>query len=116
METTVYHNRRCSKSRQTVEILERQGIEFNTVEYLKSPPDLQTLTAIAAKLDRPVADMVRADEPQWVALGLDLAQLDDAMILEALARCPKALQRPIVIHGSDARIGRPPEAVLDLFS
>ena len=115
MKTTVYHNPRCSKSRQTLELLERKGLEFDTVEYLKSPPDVQTLADIAAKLDRPAAELVRAAEPEWKALGLDLPSLDDAAIVEALANCPKALQRPIVIRGPGARIGRPPEAVLELF-
>lgn len=115
MAVTIYHNPRCSKSRQTLALLEERGIKPQVVEYLKSPPDRATLTALLRKLGQPVNALVRRKEPEFSALGLDAPGVTDEQLLDAIATHPKLLERPIVVAGRKARIGRPPEAVLEIL-
>ena len=115
METRIYHNPRCSKSRATLALLETEGIAVEVIEYLKTPPDLETLEALLARLGCPAADIVRSNEAEFAATGLS-KDADDAALLRAIVEYPKLLERPIVVHGEKARIGRPPEAVLELFA
>jgi arsenate reductase len=114
LETQIYHNPRCSKSRATLALLEAGNIDFEVIEYLKTPPDLTTLEGLLARLGCSAADIVRFNEAEFAATGLE-KDADDAALLQAIADYPKLLQRPIVVHGEHARIGRPPEAVLELF-
>jgi len=117
-DITIYHNPRCSKSRDTLAIVEtlaaERGATLAVVEYLKTPPTLAQLQELQRQLGLPAKDMVRDGEEEFAALGL--AGADDARLLEAVAEHPKLLQRPIVAWRGRAAIGRPPENVKALFS
>jgi len=115
MDIVVYHNPRCSKSRATLELLESRGLQARIVRYLDIPPEAATLAAIAAVLDRPAREMLRTGEQAWTELGLDPDTLTDSRLFELLAENPTLLQRPIVVANGQARIGRPPEAVLEII-
>lgn len=115
MAVTIYHNPRCSKSRQTLALLEARGIKPRVIEYLKTPPDEATLRALLRKLDLPASALVRRKEEEFKALGLDAPGTSEDAILAAMARHPKLIERPIVVAGRKARLGRPPEAVLDIL-
>lgn len=111
----IYHNPRCSKSRQTLSLLQDNGIEPEVIEYLKQPPSVddlkQLLTALGFSSAR---ELMRSKEEAYKAN--DLAnQHDEEKLLEAMHNHPKLIERPIVVSGSQARLGRPPEAVMDLF-
>lgn len=113
MRARIYHNPRCSKSRATLALLEERGVEIDVVEYLKTPPDRKELETLARKLGGDVSAMVRRDEPEYrAALGDETPSADQ--LLDLLAEQPKLLQRPIVVVGNEARIGRPPERVLEI--
>lgn len=115
MATRIYHNPRCSKSRATLALLAEHGIDHEVVEYLQTPPARTELAQLLALLDCRAAEIVRFNEAEWKLTGLS-RDADDAALLDAIAEYPKLLQRPIVVHGDAARIGRPPEAVLELFA
>lgn len=114
---TIYHNPRCSKSRETLalaqEIARRDNLVLNIVEYLKTPPTLPELTALHTQLGTGVREMLRDNEEEYASLNL--ASADDAALLAAIASHPKLLQRPIVSYRGRAAVGRPPERVLALF-
>lgn len=113
---TIYHNPRCSKSRATLELLEQQGIEPQIIEYMKDPPDVETLHKILGLLDLSARDLLRSNEQVFKDAGLDDEDLNEDEILDALSQCPTLLQRPIVIvDDNKAAIGRPPESVLDIL-
>ncbi|NNF40633.1 MAG: arsenate reductase (glutaredoxin) [Woeseiaceae bacterium] len=117
MALTIYHNPRCSKSRQTLKIIRDAGVEPLVVLYLQDPPDAAAILDIAAMLGTPVADLLRRGESAFREAA-DLPDLDDSAALSRwLAAHPIVLQRPIVIDGDsgDAIIGRPPENVLSLL-
>lgn len=114
MGITIYHNPRCSKSRASLALLEERGLKPEIVEYLKTPPDRETLTALLAALDMKPVELVRQGEQAWRDSGLDDAA-DDAAILALMLREPVVIERPIVISGTRAVIGRPPENVLALL-
>ncbi len=109
----IYHNSRCSKCRGALEILEEKGITPRIVDYLKAPPTEAELKALLRKLGLKARDIVRAKEPKFAELKLDLE--DEAALLKAIARHPELLERPIVVHGDKAVLGRPPENVLGLL-
>ena len=109
MAVRIYHNPRCSKSRQTLELLKAKGIVPEVVEYLKTPLDASALKALNAKLGVSVRAMMRTKEAPYKDLGL--ATADDTALLAATAAHPILLERPIVENGPKAAIGRPPEAV-----
>lgn len=112
MDLTIYHNPRCSKSRQTLARIEAAGVSPTVVRYLETPPDVATLTGILGKLGSPATDLVRFGEDQAKALGLAASDTrSDAEWLAIVAEHPKLLQRPIVVAGERAVIGRPPENV-----
>jgi arsenate reductase len=112
--TRIYHNPRCSKSRATLALLEERGIEPEIVEYLKTPPDAERLKALLRKLGISAADLIRKNEKEWKEAGL-AADADEDALIELMARHPILIERPIVEVGDRARIGRPPERVLELF-
>jgi arsenate reductase (glutaredoxin) len=114
MKARIYHNPRCSKSRQTLDLLRERGIEPEIVEYLKTPPSKETLRALLGKLHIRAAQLIRSNEPEFKASGLSLDADDDALI-DLMIEHPKLIERPIVEHGRRARLGRPPEQVLELF-
>jgi len=116
---TLYHNPRCSKSRETLALAEaaaeRLGEPLEVVDYLKTPPDLATLTALQAALGLPARAMIRDGEAAYAELNLTDATLTDPQLLAAVAAHPILLQRPVVVRGGRAAIGRPPENVLALL-
>ncbi|WP_376695853.1 arsenate reductase (glutaredoxin) [Wenzhouxiangella sp. EGI_FJ10305] len=115
MSVTIYHNPRCSKSRQTLALIRDRGIEPEIVEYLRQPPAPDELKRIIQQLGIPVRDIIRAGEAEYRELGLSDASLDDESLIESICAHPKLLQRPIVVCGERARVGRPPEAVEEIL-
>ena len=116
MKTTLYHNPRCSKSREALTLLESMGITPQIVEYLKTPPDLATLRELAGQMGGRPADLIRRKEAPFVELELADKLDDDDALLAALGKHPVLLERPIVVHGERAVIARPPEKLRALFS
>lgn len=112
---TMLHNPRCSKSRQTLELLRSRGVEPKIVDYLKVPPSVAELQDILRALGLEARDLLRKNEPPYKELGLMDPSLDEVQLLQAVVEQPILLQRPIVICGKRAVIGRPPENVLDLL-
>lgn len=112
---TIYHNPRCSKSRQTLELLRQHGIEPEIVHYLETPPDAATLQALLRKLGLHARQLLRKGEPEYREAGLDDPSLDDAAIVAAMVRHPRLIERPIVVAGARAALGRPPEQVLEIL-
>jgi arsenate reductase len=115
MELTIFHNPRCSKSRQTLALLEARGLKPQVIEYLATPPDAATLSRLIRMLGVSARDLIRKGEPEYRALGLDDPALDDAALVAAMTEHPRLIERPIVVAGNRARIGRPPETVLELL-
>lgn len=109
----IYHNPRCSKSRQTLELLNEKNAKPEVVEYLTTPPSVAELQDIVQKLSQPAKAILRTKEEEFKALDVDIN--DDKQILEAIATHPKLLERPIVVKGNKAAIGRPPENVLTIL-
>ncbi len=113
---TLIHNPRCSKSRQTLALLEEKGVTPNIIEYLKTPLDEESIRAIFSKLPvNDVVEMVRVKEAEFKEAGLSKTDSSDDALFEAMAAYPKLIERPIVINGDKARIGRPPESVLEII-
>ena len=115
MKAKIYHNPRCSKSRATKELLELKNIEFEVIEYLKTPPNAKTLTRLSAKLSLSAKDFIRTSEPEFKKNGVDPSTLDELALIDLMVKNPKLIERPIVEVEDAARIGRPPERVLELF-
>lgn len=112
----IYHNPRCSKSRETLALLQQQGIEPQVVLYLDTPPDIDTLKTLLQQLGMHSArELMRRGEEIYKTLGLADGNLSEDQLLQAMADHPKLIERPIVIQGNRARIGRPPEAVLEIL-
>lgn len=115
MSVTIYHNPRCSKSRQTLALLEENGVTPEIVLYLENPPSMETLKALVRKLNAPSArEMMRVKEAQYTELSLDSVDAEDTL-LGAIVENPILLERPIVVKGDKAAIGRPPERVLNIL-
>ncbi|MCE0505171.1 arsenate reductase (glutaredoxin) [Roseivivax sp. GX 12232] len=114
MALEFWHNPRCSKSRAALALLEERGVALNLRRYLDTPPDQEELRALAAKLGRPVIEMVRVKEAGFKAAGLTRESGEDALFA-AMAADPKLIERPVLIGQERAAIGRPPEAVLALI-
>lgn len=115
MSVTIYHNPRCSKSRQALQLLREQGIEPQIVEYLKTPPDPQTLEHLLQRLDLEPRQLMRRKETEYRALNLDDAELSRSQLIQAMVDHPKLIERPIVVNGAQVALGRPPEKVLDVL-
>ena len=113
MTLTIYHNPRCSKSRATLALLEENGHEPKIVKYLDNPPSAAALKKIIKALGVAPADLLRKGEEPYKTLGLKDAP--DADIVKAMAERPILIERPIVVSGDKARIGRPPESVLEIL-
>ena len=114
-DITIYHNPRCSKSRQTLALLQEQGIEPTVVEYLKETPDAATLKNVISKLGITPRELLRTKEAEYKEHGLDDKSTSDDDIIAAMVASPKLIERPIVIKGANARLGRPPEQVLEIL-
>ena len=115
MHTTIYHNPRCSKSRQTLALLEERGIGPRVVEYLKTPPSAAELKTILKQLGLRPRDLMRKGEPLYAELGLKDRDLDDDALIALMVANPILIERPIVVSGGKAAIGRPPESVLEIL-
>lgn len=113
-EFTIYHNPRCSKSRNTLALLEERGIEPEVVLYLETEPDEAELRGLLNKLGLRAGELVRRGEDEYKACGLSRDSSDEE-ILAAMAAHPKLIERPIVVRGDRAVLGRPPENVLELI-
>lgn len=116
MAVTIYHNPRCSKSRETLALIEAQGIEPVVIRYLETPLDAATLRRILGQLDVGAREILRTGESAYKELGLADESLTEDQLIEAIVAHPELLQRPIVVAGNKARIGRPPESVLDIIN
>lgn len=112
---TLYHNPRCSKSRQALALLQEHGIEPDTVLYLEQPPTLAQLRELLAKLGMAPRELLRKGEDAYKALNLADASLSDEVLLKAMVAQPKLIERPIAVRGDRAVVGRPPERVLELL-
>lgn len=114
MTVTIWHNPRCSKSRETLALLRAEGVEPTIRLYLEAPPDLTELTEALARLGGPATGLARRSEAAYLALNLPEG-VDDQTLLAHLAADPRLIERPLVMTDSRAAIGRPPEAVLALL-
>ncbi|MGB0747444.1 MAG: arsenate reductase (glutaredoxin) [Magnetospiraceae bacterium] len=112
MTVTIYHNPRCSKSRQTLQLLQENGVDPTIVAYLETPPSAAEFKAILGKLGLAAKQVMRKKEAKEE--GIDLDQAEDALIAAMVAH-PRVIERPIVVKGDKAALGRPPESVLDIL-
>ena len=115
MTITIWHNPRCTKSRETLALLQKKGVEPTIREYLKEPPTKAEVTKLIDLVGGDPRELIRDGEPEFKALHKKKADLGKAEIVAAIAAHPILLQRPVVVAGSRAAIGRPPEAVLPLL-
>ena len=114
-EFTIYHNPRCSKSRQTLQLLQDNGVEPEVVLYLDNTPSTDQLDALLGKLGITARDLLRKGEDDYKALNLGDTSHSDADIVASMVNHPKLIERPIVVKGDRAVLGRPPENVLALL-
>ncbi|OMQ21817.1 arsenate reductase (glutaredoxin) [Serratia oryzae] len=113
---TIYHNPRCSKSRETLALLEQQGITPKVVLYLETPPSVDELKKLLKELGfHSARELMRQKEEIYKELKLANENLCEEQLLQAMVANPKLIERPIVVKGSRARIGRPPEQVLEIL-
>ena len=112
----IYHNPRCSKSRETLQILMDNNLNPEIIEYLDQPPTVQELTRIIGMLGIDARELLRTTEQVYKDAELDDDSLSDEEIIEALCEYPALLQRPIVVAGDKAIVGRPPTRVLDIIA
>ena len=112
---TIYHNPRCSKSRQTLELITKQGVEPSVVLYLETPLSAQTIAALLEKLGISARQLLRRGEQAYKEQNLADSNLTEEQLIEAMVKTPKLIERPIVVNGDNAIIGRPPELVLEIL-
>ncbi len=112
---TIYHNPRCSKSRQTLTLIEESGAQVEIVHYLEKIPSANKLKEILKKLGIPPRELLRKGEEAYKVLGLSDSSLSDKTLIEAMVEHPKLIERPIVVKGAKGILGRPPENVLSLL-
>lgn len=112
---TIYHNPRCSKSRATLALLEENDVSPEIVYYLETPPSKEQLRELLAKLGMGIRDILRSSEDEYGELGLDDDTLSEEIVFDIVCKHPQLLQRPIVVQGERAILGRPPENVLSLL-
>ncbi len=112
---TIYHNPRCSKSRQTMDLLEQKAITPTVVKYLDTPPDAETLANILDMLGLEPRELMRKGEAQYTDLKLDNTELSREQLIQAMVEHPRLIERPIVVNGDKAALGRPPEQVLTIL-
>ncbi|MFP5595513.1 arsenate reductase (glutaredoxin) [Kluyvera sp. 142486] len=112
---TIYHNPRCSKSRETLSLLKDNGIDPEVVLYLDTPPDAAAIRELLSMLGMSSArELMRQKEDLYKSLNLADSQLSEEQLIQAMVENPKLIERPIVVHNGQARIGRPPEQVLEI--
>ncbi len=115
MSIRIYHNPRCSKSRQTLQLLQERGFEPEIVKYLETPPSEDELREILDRLGMRPRDLMRKHEPEYKASGADDPALSDDELIALMVQYPKLIERPIVLHDDKAALGRPPEQVLEIL-
>jgi len=113
MPVTIYHNPRCNTSRRTLALLREKGMEPTVIEYLKTPYTADQLKRLLGQLKIPASKLVRKKEA--AAAGINPAALSEEALIEAMAKNPLIVERPIVVSGRKAALGRPPEAVLSVL-
>lgn len=114
-DLTLYHNPRCSKSRSTLQLLEDRGVQPTLVRYLETPPNAEQLRDLLSKLGISARQLLRTGEDEYRELNLADSALSDADLIDAMAAHPRLIERPILVAGDRAVIGRPPENVLELL-
>ncbi|MDF3031277.1 MAG: hypothetical protein K0R03_1835 [Moraxellaceae bacterium] len=112
---TLYHNPRCSKSREALELLEARGVQPDIVRYLETPPDAATLKQLLRTLGISARELLRTKEDEYRELGLDDPALGEDALIAAMVAHPRLIERPVAVCGQRAVIGRPPEKVLELL-
>jgi len=115
MTVTIYHNPRCSKSRATLALLEEKGVTPKIVTYLDTPPSATELDGILKALGKDPRELMRKGEDPYNALGLDDESLSRDALIKAMVENPILIERPIVVNGKKAAVGRPPESVLEIL-
>ena len=115
MPVIIYHNPKCSKSRQTLALLEERGAEPTVIEYLETPPTKEELTGILVKLGIKPRDLIRKKEDAYAVCQLDDMSFSDEDLIDFMVKHPILIERPIVLANGKAAIGRPPERVLDIL-
>lgn len=115
MSVKIYHNPRCSKSRETLALLEENDSDIEITEYLKTPPDVQTLTDILNALKMEPRQLMRKNETEYKDNNLDNPDLTKEQLIQAMVDYPKLIERPIVVKDGKVAIGRPPVSVLDIL-
>ena len=111
----IYHNPRCSKSRETLALLTQHAEQIDVIEYLKTPPTEQEITSLLSMLGVTARQLMRSKEPEYTELDLDNPTLSEQQLISAMASTPKLIERPIVVHGNKAVIGRPASNVLAIL-
>jgi len=115
MSIKIYHNPRCSKSRQTLQLLNEHNVEPEIFEYLKTPPTAAELTDVLKMLGIGPRELMRKKEAEYKESGANNPELSDQQLIELMVQYPKLIERPIVIKDGKAALGRPPELVLDIL-
>ena len=115
MTVKIYHNPRCSKSRETLSLLEDKGVNPEVTEYLKTPPNAETLTDILNALNLEPRQLMRQHEAEYKDNNLDNPDLTREQLIQAMVDFPKIMERPIVVNNGKVAIGRPPINVLDII-
>ncbi|MCE5363151.1 arsenate reductase (glutaredoxin) [Pseudomonas sp. GLN_6] len=112
---TLYHNPRCSKSRSALQLLEERGLNPNIVRYLETPLSAAELHELLRKLGIRARQLLRTGEDEYKALGLNDPELTDEQLIAAMVSQPKLIERPILVAGDKAVVGRPPESILEIL-
>lgn len=115
MKAAIYHNPRCSKSRQTLALLRERGVEPEIIEYLKNPPDQEQLNGVLALLKLEPRALMRRQEAAYKERKLDDPGLSKEQLIAAMVECPILIERPIVLANGKAALGRPPENALEIL-
>jgi len=114
-DVTIYHNPRCSKSRNTLELIRGKGTEPTVVEYLKNPPSAGQIKGWLKALGMAPRDLMRKKEDEYGDLGLADTSLSDDALIQAMVENPRLIERPVVTNGDKVALGRPPENVLEIL-
>ncbi|MGD8615152.1 MAG: arsenate reductase (glutaredoxin) [Gammaproteobacteria bacterium] len=114
-KVTIYHNPRCSKSRQALSLLQQRGVEPQIVDYLNTPPDAEQIAELLDLLRLQPRELMRSNDAEYRELDLDHPDLSREQLIRTVAEHPRLMQRPIVVSGGKAALGRPPERVLEIL-
>jgi len=115
MTVKIYHNPRCSKSRQTLQLLHDNAVEANVIEYLDTPPNNEELASLLNMLGLTARQLMRSHETEYKASGADNTDLNEAELIDIMVKNPKLIERPIVVNDGKAAIGRPPELIMEII-